>query len=387
MGNALVAQLFSSVRRRQVEIAFETMVANVERTGQGFECTLTGSGAGSMHVRRGVILATGGFSGNAAMRQRWLPESAQAHSVAHAGNAGGGIVLAQSLGAATEQDHAQPALWMPVSTMRRPDGSQAIFPHIVLDRAKPGCLAVDSSAQRFVNEADAYHHFCEAMLKVASTAPDARFYLIADMAFVHRYGIGMVRPGRVPRAFEDSGYLMRARSPEELAARLGLDSATLARTLARYNANAARGEDPDFGRGTSTFNRFNGDADHAPNPCLRALDTSDLCAVSLHVADLATSVGLATDEDARVLDDAGRPIEGLFACGNDMASMMRGSYPGPGTTLGPGMVFALRAATRLVASADAGQNSHSDADDDKRAAGQRNLADDPGEILAARGGA
>jgi len=91
-----------------------------------------------------------------------------------------------------------------------------------------------------------------------------------------------------------------------------------------------------------------GDAEHAPNPCLRALDTSDLCAVALHVADLATSVGLATDEDARVLDSAGRPIEGLFACGNDMASMMRGSYPGPGTTLGPGMVFALRAAARLA---------------------------------------
>jgi succinate dehydrogenase/fumarate reductase flavoprotein subunit len=348
MGNALVARLFSSIRRMQIEIAFETTVAKVERAASGFECTLTGSATGVVHVSKGVILATGGFSGSAAMRQRWLPPAAQGHSVAHMGNAGGGIALAQSLGAATELDHAQPALWMPVSTMRRPDASLAIFPHIVLDRAKPGCLAVDSSAQRFVNEADAYHHFCEAMLRVTGKAPDARFYLIADMAFVHRYGLGMVRPGRVPRAFEDSGYLMRARSPEALAARLGLDPVTLASTLARYNANAARGEDPDFGRGTSAFNRFNGDAEHAPNPCLRALDTSDLCAVALHVADLATSVGLATDEDARILDSAGLPIEGLFACGNDMASMMRGSYPGPGTTLGPGMVFALRAAARLA---------------------------------------
>jgi len=348
MGNALVARLFSSMRRMQVEIAFDTTVAEVERAAQGFDCTLAGGAGGGVHVRRGVILATGGFSGNAALRERWLPASAQAHSVAHAGNAGGGIALAHSLGAATEQDHVQPALWMPVSTMRRPDGSLAIFPHIVLDRAKPGCLAVDTSAQRFVNEADAYHHFCEAMLKVTSTAPDARFYLIADMAFVHRYGIGMVRPGRVPRAVEESGYLMRARSPEALAARLGLDPEALASTLARYNASAARGEDPDFGRGSSAFNRFNGDVEHAPNPCLRALDTSDLCAVALHVADLATSVGLATDQDARLLNSAGKPIEGLFACGNDMASMMRGSYPGPGTTLGPGMVFALRAANRLA---------------------------------------
>ena len=61
-------------------------------------------------------------------------------------------------------------------------------------------------------------------------------------------------------------------------------------------------------------------------------------------ADISVSTGLATDEDARVLDAAGKPIAGLYACGNDMASIFMGHYPGPGTTLGPAMTFGYRAA-------------------------------------------
>ena len=72
--------------------------------------------------------------------------------------------------------------------------------------------------------------------------------------------------------------------------------------------------------------------------------TSPFIALAVWPADLAVSTGLATDADARVVDAQRRPIEGLYACGNDMASVMAGAYPGPGTTLGPALVFAYRAA-------------------------------------------
>ena len=126
-----------------------------------------------------------------------------------------------------------------------------------------------------------------------------------------------------------------------------MDGSALEQTLIRYNENAGRGVDPDFHRGESALNRHNGDATHGANPCLRALELNDLCAVELAVADLGTSAGLATDDRARVLDPAAQPIPGLYACGNDMASMMQGAYPGPGTTLGPGMTFAWRAVEDL----------------------------------------
>lgn len=349
MGNALVAQLFASTIEAGIGTEFETTVARVARQDAGFECVLHAARAEvPVRVRKAIVLACGGYSGDAAMRRQWMPPAAQALTVAHPGNAGAGIALARSLGAAVEADHAQPAFWMPVSSMTRPDGSKAVFPHIVLDRPKPGCFAVDGSGRRFTNEADSYHHFCEAMLRESQRKPGQRFFLVGDREFVRRYGIGMVRPGAGLEDFVRRGYLRRGAGPHALAAQLGLDAEAFSATLARYNALAESGTDEDFGRGRSTLNRHNGDAAVAPNPCLRPLDTSDLCAVELEVADLATSIGLAADEDARVLDSNGQAIAGLYACGNDMASIMRGAYPGPGTTLGPGMTFAWRAAQHIA---------------------------------------
>jgi hypothetical protein len=349
MGNALVAQLFSSALESGVSFAFETRVAQLSPDAGSFDARLTSKqGEISMRARNGVILAAGGFSGNAALRGRWLPAHAAQRTVAHAGNDGGGIELGAALNAAVEVDHASNAFWMPVSTLRRADGSVAHFPHIALDRAKPGSLAIDASGQRFTNEANSYHHFCEAMLARMADTRSNRVFLIADMPFVRRYGIGLIRPtARPAHRFTDSGYLFRAKSPRSLAEQLSVDGIALEQTLIRYNENAARGVDPDFHRGDSPLNRHNGDAAHGCNPCLRALSLDDLCAVELTVADLGTSAGLATDDRARVLDQSGHPIAGLYACGNDMASMMRGAYPGPGTTLGPGMTFAWRAAEDL----------------------------------------
>ena len=115
-------------------------------------------------------------------------------------------------------------------------------------------------------------------------------------------------------------------------------------TVARHNRFAETGVDVDFGKGETELNRFNGDPDHKPNPCIGPLVTAPFYAVAVWPADIAVSTGLSTDSDARVLDTDGKPIPGLYACGNDMASVMVGSYPGPGTTLGPAIVFAYRAA-------------------------------------------
>jgi predicted oxidoreductase len=117
----------------------------------------------------------------------------------------------------------------------------------------------------------------------------------------------------------------------------------LANTVARYNGFAQTGVDIDFGKGETELNRFNGDAAHKPNPCNGPVAARPFYALAVWPADIAVSTGLATDADARVLDNDGKAIPGLYACGNDMASVMAGSYPGPGTTLGPAIVFAYRA--------------------------------------------
>ncbi len=86
-----------------------------------------------------------------------------------------------------------------------------------------------------------------------------------------------------------------------------------------------------------------------PNPCIGAIDKPPFYALAIHASDIGTSCGLVTDEFARVLPDDGSPIAGLYACGNDMGSVMAGAYPGPGITIGPGMTFGFIAARRAAA--------------------------------------
>jgi succinate dehydrogenase/fumarate reductase flavoprotein subunit len=205
----------------------------------------------------------------------------------------------------------------------------------VLDRAKPGLIAVNSAGRRFVNEAASYHDFVLAMFEGNNTTPSIPAWLICDATFLRKYGLGVIYPGhRNPGKFVDSGYVMSALTIRELASKIPVDPEQLERTIARHNSFAETGVDIDFAKGEIELNRFNGDPDHKPNPCIGPIATSPFYALAVWPADIAVSTGLATDADA----------PGLYACGNDMASVMGGSYPGPGTTLGPAIVFAYRAA-------------------------------------------
>jgi succinate dehydrogenase/fumarate reductase flavoprotein subunit len=232
-----------------------------------------------------------------------------------------------------------------VSVTRRADGSQGVFPHLSLDRAKPGLIAVNGAARRFVNEAASYHDFVEGMYASHKTAPTLPAYLICESAFVARYGLGAIHPGTTDlRKAEREGYLVTAPTLEALAAKLKLDARALVGTVQRYNTMARAGKDTDFGKGETELNRFNGDPTQKPNPCLRPIETGPFVALAVWPAEIGTSTGLVTNADGQVLDMQRRPIAGLYACGNDMASVMSGSYPGPGTTLGPALTFGWRVA-------------------------------------------
>ena len=158
-------------------------------------------------------------------------------------------------------------------------------------------------------------------------------------------GSDSIHPGtRNLSRFIRAGYLVEAPDLRTLAERIGADPDGLAATVAAHNADAQTGVDRAFGRGESDLNRINGDPANTPNPCLRPIGPGPFYAVAVQPADLASSAGLMGDADGRVLDAACEPIPGLYACGNDLASIFRGTYPGPGTTIGPALVFGWRAA-------------------------------------------
>jgi succinate dehydrogenase/fumarate reductase flavoprotein subunit len=348
MGNALVARLFFSLKKRGVEILFNAPIADlVSENGRVLGAKIEVAGEELfVKARKGVVLATGGYAHNNKFRKAFMPYPVPTHSLSSEFNQGDGIALGEQLGARiAPEEHGNSGLWTPVSVTTRADGSKGLFPHLMLDRAKPGLIAVNSTGRRFVNEAASYHDFVLGMFEANASAPSIPCWLICDATFIENYGLGIVYPGmRDPARLVKTGYLKRDATLEGLAVQIGVDPQALRATVTRYNGFAQTGIDVDFGKGETELNRFNGDEAHKPNPCIGPIATGPYYALETWPADIAVSTGLSTDRDARILGRDRQVIPGIYACGNDMASPMSGSYPGPGTTLGPGIVFAYRAA-------------------------------------------
>jgi hypothetical protein len=347
MGNALVGRLLYSLIVRGVDILMGTSLKKIARDAGGRVTSavlLSGGVSRDIAIDGGLILAGGGFSRHAGRRPISLGTDADWSSVAP-GVSGDAQDKALEIGARISDRDLTAAFWAPASIRRRRDGSQAVFPHFVLDRGKPGTMVVDRNGRRFVNEAVSYHQFALEMLANGKSAIPA--FLIADAVALRKYGLGMVRPGGWgTRAAIADGYLIAGDTIEQLAQGLNIDPAALRATTDRMNDYAKTGRDLEFGRGSTVYQNHNGDASAGgSNPNLGPIATAPFYALRLYPSDIGTSAGLVTDGAARVLDSGNRPLSGLYACGNDMQSMMGGTYPGPGITLGPAIAFAYVAAS------------------------------------------
>jgi len=351
LGNALAGRLLQSTRQLGVCVRTGIFVERLmQEDGSISGVAVSALGATSLiRARQGVILTTGGLSHGGDLRARFVPTAAGTLSATvNPGTSARGAQLALDVGGRLSELTEAGAFWVPASSFTRRDGSQGVFPHTVTDRSKPGLIAVGSNGKRFVNEAVSYHEFVRAQLANAATAVPA--YLLCDSRFLWKYGLGRIKPfsffWSVKAAVKD-GYLTCASSIADLALLLGVSPDILGLTVDNYNTHARHGEDPEFDRGCNAYQRHLGDADQSPNPCVAPLQTGPFYAIKVWPADLGMSAGIVTDDKARVLGSDDKPIPGLYACGNDMASVMEGAYPGPGITLGPALTFAYLAARHV----------------------------------------
>jgi succinate dehydrogenase/fumarate reductase flavoprotein subunit len=343
-GVALVARLAKSAQTLGVRL-IESAPARrliIERGGVRGAVVATADGEVEIRAARGVVLAAGGFPNDVQRRKALFPRTptgAEHLALPPASCSGDGITLGESAGGVLATDLASPAAWAPVSTVPHADGSVGHFPHII-DRAKPGVIGVLASGQRFVNEADGYHDYTAAMLAAVPPGDEVASWLVCDHRFQRRYGLGFAKPFPLPLAPHlRSGYLKRGASIEALARACGIAPAALADTVTVFNQHARRGEDPAFGRGSTPYNRKQGDALHGPNPCVAPIERGPFYAVKVQPGSFGTFAGLKTNACAQVLSRDGRPIDGLYAVGTDMASVMGGFYPSGGINLGPAMTF------------------------------------------------
>jgi succinate dehydrogenase/fumarate reductase flavoprotein subunit len=346
LGNALVARLYKSLLDRQVPVwcgaRTERLIVDGAVAGA---VVRRGSKELRVRARRGVVLAGGGFPASAALRERHFRHPVARHTAAYEGCIGDTLRLGQEAGGVLGPASEDNAFWFPGSVATRRDGTTAVYPHIVLDRAKPGLVAVGRSGRRFTDEAASYHEFTRAMYRTSNVPA----WLVCDRRFVRKYGLGMIRP-MTPRLapYVASGYLRAGDTLEALARAIGVDREGLRDTVRRHNDFARTGVDLDFGKGGNAYDRGNGDPAQKPNPCLGPIGRAPFYAVRVEPTPLGTSLGLRTDANAQVCDAAGKPIAGLYAVGNDMQSPMGGEYPGAGAQLGPGMVFGYLAARHAV---------------------------------------
>jgi hypothetical protein len=267
--------------------------------------------------------------------------------LAFEGNQGEGVQAAIQSGAQLDLNHASPFFWMPASILQESAHRTTTYPHI-RDRPKPGLIAINAQGRRFVNEANSYHDFVSAMFVTHADNPTQPAYLICDRRFIHEYGLGVIHPvWQRLNFFLKKNYLLSAPSLSELAQKISVDAQALQETVALHNQDADVGVDRLFAKGSQALNRYNGDPGQLPNPCLHPLNQAPYFALPVLPAPIGSSVGLKTNAHAQVLGADGHAMEGLYACGNDMSSVMGGRYPGPGITLGPALVFAYLAACHL----------------------------------------
>ncbi|MBO3103454.1 FAD-binding protein [Cellulomonas fengjieae] len=303
-------------------------VTGVQTVRDGKPVTITAT--------RGVVLAAGGFDHNTVLRQKY--QGVDGNPSGNPGNVGETIEMTEDLGAAFElMDDA----WWGASVEPLP-GAGAGF--LVSERSMPHSIIVDSEGDRIANESESYVDLGHHMLEHDK---DGTYWLLADARHAHRYLRTYAMDPRANKAMVEAGILVKASTLPELARGMGIETSRLKATIERFNGFARSGVDADFGRGNSAYDRYYGDPMVHPNPNLGPIEKGPFTAFKIVLGDLGTKGGVVTDADARVLREDGSVIEGLYAAGNVSASVMGRTYPGPGSTIGPAVVFGLRAARHM----------------------------------------
>lgn len=343
-GNALAARLAKSAIDLDIPIwtsAPATELITTEDSVIG-ATVFNGGIATQVLAKKGVVLASGGFSHDLKRIQTVFPHvrrGGEHISPTAPGNTGDGARLAESVGGSVPIVFQQPAAWMPVSLVPRGGKRYGVFPHL-LDRYKPGIIGVTRNGRRFTNESNSYHDVGAAMIEACKDSNETAMWLICDSIAISKYGLGYAKPSPMPLSgLVRNGYLSRGDSLSELAENAGIDPEGLEATVDEYNLHASRGDDPLFGRGENAFNRYLADPDHKPNPAVGPILKGPFYSLKLLMGDLGTFDGIRTTVMGQVLRQDDSIIRGLYAAGNDRASIMGGNYPGAGITLGPIMTF------------------------------------------------
>ncbi len=355
-GCAGVARLRLSMLDRDIPLwlnaPMQSLVTDADGRVTGIELQRDGETV-RVEARKGVVLAAGGFEHNQEMREQYLPKPTN-----HWWSAGSydntGDAISEGLRMGAKMHMLDGAWWC--NTISVP--GEPIPRLSIMEKSYPGSIVVNSAGERFSNESQNYMAYqLETFEKHSDDYPCVPSWQIFDANFRATYFVGPLynskfRPDwALPNSWEESGFIARADSIRELAAKIDVDPDGLEATVAKMNDYARTGKDLDLQRGDALYDRYYGDPRVEPNPCLGAIDKPPYYAMKVDPGDFGTQGGMVVTEDAQVTREDGSVIEGLYAIGNCSAPVLP-TYPGPGSTLGPAMTFGYQAAKHITGWAD-----------------------------------
>lgn len=343
-GQALAAGLFAGAIRAGIPIWLDTSLTELVTEGGRVTGAVVEHGGNRFVVtaRRGVVLAAGGFDHDMEMRRKFQSDSLGSNfSLGAESNTGDAIRLGQDAGA--DIALMDQSWWFP-AVAPLPGAAPAVM---LAERSLPGSFIVDHNGRRFANESADYMSFGQRVLQLeASGTPVEDMWIVFDQQYRNSYVFAAELFPRmpIPQAWYDAGIATKADSFAELASKMQVPVDEFSATVTRFNENAFAGEDPDFERGRSAYDRYYGDPTITPNPNLRPLVKGPFYAVKMVLSDLGTCGGLRADDRARVLREDGTAIDGLYAIGNTAANAFGHTYPGAGATIAQGLVYGYIAA-------------------------------------------
>ncbi|WP_317930788.1 FAD-binding protein [Halioxenophilus sp. WMMB6] len=351
-GAALQGRMLKAALQVGVEIRLNSPVSELIVEDGAVTGVVTQEGGKTKRVgaRLGVLINAGGFSHNQAMRDRFQPGTSAKWTNTIETDTGEMIQEMIKQGAAVAQMDAFVGYQTTI-----PPGCEdnPVKPAMQAVTAAPHAILVDQTGVRYMNEGGSYMAYCRGMLERHKTYPAVPSWAIFDSQYITKYMFAGTMPGaKKPANWLESGYLKKADSIEQLADLLAIEPGVLSATVNRFNGFVANNHDEDFNRGARAYDRWLGDPCHQPSASLGSISQGPFYAVEVYPGDVGTYGGVVTDSDARVLDESGKVIPGLYATGISTASVMGRSYPGAGSSVGPSFVWGYVAAKHALLNAN-----------------------------------
>jgi 3-oxosteroid 1-dehydrogenase len=270
------------------------------------------------------VLASGGFEWNEQMMAEHFPGPVE-WTGSPSTNTGDGHRMAAEVGA--RLDRMDQALLFGTKAVPY-EGQVRGAP--AGDYYLPHSMVVNRHGQRFMNEKE-----MNIGLAFDERDPDSGEPLhlpawrIYDSQFASKYAMALPKTNAYATCFRDT-------TLQGLAGQIGIEPVGLVETAARFSRFARAGQDEDFGRGATFWDRRRmTDPNNKPSPTLGSIEVPPFYAYPFKASFLGTKGGPRTNERGQVIDKQGEAIPGLYAAGNVMANPFGTKAVGAGTTLGP----------------------------------------------------